>query len=413
MRIRFDHPAVVSGVWHDGSPRRELVRVASDFEIRELSDTDAPRSFTVDVEGSTLQEFRTLGGRQYKKWALDGPRDPLAAESNLMKSIYTGGSLDFPVLTDVLKAEIRETRKHSGPAQIENTDRKVLKREATLGFDSRAVALLKAQNLRRWQWLGTETDAEVADWRERTAAVFDRIILVDGHAYTHSYEPCYRLVNAGATRALRGPASLVPQDRSVYGNSLKGRQTDGNTGLETLGYLGLVLGDQYFAANDMDGIAEFAEASGWGLKQSGQTIVVHDDADTSGDFTELETVRHARLVLDGARVLVSQVKGQNPTQYHFEGRAVDKLAMEQKMERLRCAIVTWQDERNDTDGLTAPFEDLYAEIVQWQDGRPKRNMFDLQDQIKAFRIREDLSDVNVITALWNGRMSAHQSRARR
>jgi hypothetical protein len=408
MRIRFDHPAVVSGVWHNGSVRRELVRVAADFEIRELSDREAPRSFTVNVEGTPLHEFRTVGGRHYKKWVLDGPQDTLAPDSNLMKSLYTGGNVDFPVLTDVLKSEIRETRKHSGPAQIENTERTVLKRESKFGFDSRSVALLKAQHLRRWPWLGTETDDEVADWRERTAAVFDRIILVDGHAYTHSYEPCYRLVSSGASHARRGPAELVPHDMSVYGKALKGRQTDANTGLETLGYLGLVLGDQYFAANDMDGIAEFAEASGWGLKPSGQTIVVHNDAELSGDFTELETVRHARLVLDGARVTVSLVKGQNRMQYQYEGRAVDKLAMERKMESLRKAIVTWQDERSGTDRLVAPFEDLFAEIVQWQDGRPKRNAFDLQDQIKAFRVREDLADVNVVTAPWNGPRAGQQ-----
>jgi hypothetical protein len=404
MRIRFDHPAVVSGTSQNGDVRRELVRVPSDFDIKELSDREAPRSFTVEVQGSALHEFRMVDGRPYKKWIFDKPQDITAPDSNLMKSIYTGANVDFPVLTDILKAEIRETRRLSGPAQIENTERPVLKREARDGFESRSVALMKAPHLKRWQWLGTDTDAEVADWREHTAAMFDKIILVDGCPYMLSYEPCYRLSNGGLSRA----AELGPNDISLYGSALKGRPTDGNTGLETLGFLGLSLGDQYFAPNDMDGIAEFAEASGWGLKHTGQTIVVHNGAEPSGDFMELETVRHARLVLDGARVMIGQVKGQNHLQYQYQGRQVDKLAMQRKMECLRKAIVAWQGERSGTEGLVAPFEDLWTAIVQWEDGRPKRNAFELQDQVKAFRVREDLAAVNVVTVPWNGPMVGPQ-----
>ena len=324
--------------------------------------------------------------------------------------MFIAANLDFPVLTDVLKAEIRETRKHAGPAHIENTERTVLKREKNAGFDSRGVALMKAQHLKRWRWIGPNVDAEVADWRGRTADVFDRIILVDGSFYTHSYEPCYRLnANGSSSHALgrpsglvsRGPAELVPHDIAVYGNTLKDRRIDGNTGLEILGYLALVLGDQYFAANDIDGIAEFAEASGWGLKQTGQTIVVYDDVEPSGDFLELETVRHARLVYDGARMMVAQVRGVNPVECQYVGRKVDKLAMERKMECLRKAIVEWQDERRGTDGLAAPFEDLFAEIVEWEDGNPKRNKFDLFDQVKAFKIREEMAEVTVVPGRWN------------
>ncbi|MDW9481315.1 hypothetical protein GOB57_21960 [Sinorhizobium meliloti] len=410
MRIRFDHPAVVSGTSDDGNIRRELVRVASDFEIKELSDRDAPRSFTVDVNGTPIHEFRVVGGRHYKKWILDRPQDMLVPGSNLMNSIYTGGNLDFPALNDVLKAEIRETRKNPHPTHIENTERTVLKREKNAGFDSRAVAMMKATPLRRWRWLGPDTDAEVADWRTRTAGVFDRIILVDGNFYTHAYEPCYRLNASGSSSHAmgrpagmvpRGPAELAAHDMAVYGHTLKDRRTDGSTGLESLGYLALLLGDQYFAANDLDGIAEFAEASGWGLKQTGQTIVVYDGVEPSRDFLELETVRHARLVYDAARVMVAQVRGVNPSECKYGGRKVDKLAMERKMESLRRAIVEWQDERSGTDGLAAPFEDLIAEIVEWEDGNPKRNRFDLFDQIKAFKIREDMADVTIIPIPWN------------
>ncbi|MBY3433638.1 hypothetical protein HFN89_05695 [Rhizobium laguerreae] len=402
MRIRFDHPAVVSGTWDNGQVRRELVRVESDFEIKELSEAEAPRSFDVIATGGTLHEYRAVGGRHYKKWTLDVGVEQLNPDSNIMGSIYTGKNLDFPVLTDVLKAEIRETRKHAGPAHIENTERPVLKRESRAGFDSRAVSLIKAPILKRWQWLGPETDAEVADWRERTAEVLDKIIMVGGYLYTLSYEPCYRLNASGtSTHIRRGPAHMVTHNMSVYGDQLKGRPVDPNTGLENLGYLALLLGDQFFGANDRDEVAEFAKASGWGLSDQGmETIVVHDDIGPSADFLELETVRHARIVYDRARLMSEQTRRVNHVD-QYSGRPVDKKAMRQNMEVLRQAILEWQNARNGTDSLAAPFEGLLAEIMRWEDGNRKLNGFDLIDQITAFKTREDMADVTVVPVPWS------------
>ncbi|MBY3151439.1 hypothetical protein HFO56_03425 [Rhizobium laguerreae] len=402
MRIRFEHPAVVSGTWDSGQVRRELVRVASGFEIKELSEAEAPRSFDVIAAGGTLHEYRTVGGRHYKKWTLDMGVEQFNPDSNIMGSIYTGKNLDFPVLTDLLKAEIRETRKHSGPAHIENTERPVLKRESRAGLDSRAVALIKAPILKRWQWLGPETDAEIADWRSRTAEVLEKIIMVEGCLHTLSYEPCYRLNASGtSTHIRRGPAHLVTHNMAVYGNQLKGRPVDPNTGLENLGYLALLLGDQFFGANERDEAVEFAKASGWGLSDQGmETIVVHDDRGPSADVLELETVRHARMVYEGARLMIEQTRRVNRVD-QYSGRPVDKNTMRQTMEGLRQAILEWQNARSGVDGLAAPFEDLLAEIMRWEDGNRKLNGFDLIDQITAFKIREDMADVTVVTVPWS------------
>lgn len=403
MRIRFDHPAVVTGTWENGHVRRELVRVSTDFEVKEYSDAEAPRSFTVvDDAAGTSREFRTVGGRHYKKWCLDKPEDTFYPGSNILNSIYTGKQLDFPSLTDILNAEIAQARQQSRYRDIENTERHVLKRELTLGLDSRAVALMKAPHLKGWRWLGPDTEAEVADWRNRTAEVFGKIIMVDGCPHVLSYEPCYRLNASGTTtRTRRGPARMFTSTVAVYGDHLKGRSIETDTGFENLGYLALLLGDQFFAANDRDGLTQFAEASGWGLSEGrGETIVVHDADVASTDFLELETVRHARIIYDRAGLMVRHIrKVDNVEQY--SGRPIEKAVMLENMENLRQAILEWQAERNGTEGLAAPFEDLLTEMIGWENGNQKINEFDLLDQVKAFKIREDMADVTIIPVPWS------------
>lgn len=402
MRIKFDHPAVVTGTWENGHVRRELVRVPDEFEIQEFSDAEAPRSFTVvdDESGTAVQEFRTVGGRHYKLWSLDKPEATFNPGSNIMNCVYTGKQLDFPALTDILKAEIAKVRKYSQYRDIENTERPVLRREANLGFDSRAVALMKAPHLKGWRWLGADTDAEVADWRGRTAEVFGKIIMVDGRPHVLSYEPCYRLNASGTTTGNRkGPAQMTTSDVAVYGGHL--RTIDPNTGFEKLGYLALLLGDQFFAANDRDGLTQFAEASGWGLRdEQGETIVVHDDGVVSINFLELETVRHARIIYERAGLMVGHIRKVDGVE-QYSGRPIDKTVMLENRESLRQAILEWQAERNGTDCLATLFEDLLAEMIRWEDGNRKLNEFGLLDQVKAFKIREDMADVTIIPVPWS------------
>lgn len=404
MRIRFDHSAVVTGTWGNGQVRRELVRVPAEFEIQELSDNEAPRSFTVvdDASGAAMRKYRTIGGRHYKRWDLDPRQTAFVPGSNILNAVYTGIQLDFPGLTDFLKAEIARVRKVSQYRDIENTERKPMKREAQLGLDSRAIALMKAPMLKGWRWLGHDVENEVDDWRNRTAEIFNRFILVNGHPYTLAYEPCYRLNASGTAFPNRpGPAQLLSSTVDVYGRDINGRTIDPNTGFEKLGPMGLILGDQYFSANDRDGLVRFAEESGWGLNdKGGETIVVHHDGATYTDFMELETVRHARILHDRASLMVGHVKQVDGVE-KYSGRPVDKTVMLESLEGLRQGILIWQTDRAGTDHLAAPFENLLAEMVRWEEGNQKINKFDLLDQINAFRVREDMADVTITPRPWS------------
>jgi hypothetical protein len=402
MRIRFDHPAVITGHWENGHIRRELVRVPAEFEIHELSDEEAPRSFTVldDASGATIREYRCFEGRHYKRWDLDKTQGVFKPESHILNSVYSGIGLDFPGLADILKDEINKVRKISDYRDIENTDRQRTKKETVLGLDSRSVALMKAPMLKRWRWVGGNVNAEVDDWRNRTAEVFNKFILVNGQAYTLTFEPCYRVNASGTTENRTGLAQLSSSTVAVYGKDVRGPVHDTQTGFEKLGLMGLILGDQYFSANDRDTAVQFAEYSGWGLNdKGGETIVVHNEAMTSDDFMELETIRHAYILYDRASLMVGRVRHVDGRD-QYSGRYVDKEEMVAGLENLRHAILEWQTARDGTDNLASPFESILAEMMRWEEGSPKINTFDLIDQIKAFKVREDMAVVKITPRSW-------------
>nr|WP_250807451.1 hypothetical protein [Neorhizobium tomejilense] len=405
MRIRFEHPAVVTGTWENGHVRRELVRVPTEFEILEFTDDEAPLSFTVvdDASGEVMQSYRTVGGRQYKAWRWDKPDNLFYDESNLMNSVYTGAQFEFRGLADILKEEVRRVAKITQYRNIENAERKPLKREEAMGFSPQAVSCKKAPVLKGWQWLGPDTKEEVAEWHAKTAAIFSKIILVEGYPHVLSFEPCYRLTASGTSRGNRsGPASPGVASLAVYGGNLDGPVIDPATGFEGLSAQALLVGEQFFAANDRDGMKQFAEESGWGTdERPSETITVYHEGSVTADFLELETVRHARILYDRARLMVSRLRTVDSVE-QYSDRPIDKADMLDGMEQLRVAILDWQARRNGTEHLAAPFENLLAEMIRWEEGRQKINSFDLLDQVKAFRVREDMTDVTFIPAPWNG-----------
>ena len=403
MRITFEHPAVVTGTWENGHVRRDLVRVSDEFDIKEFTDADAPRSFTVvDSDNGTVRsEYRTVDGRQYKAWNPDRQENLFNPGSALMNAVYTGGGLDFPGITDILKAEIAKVRRESRYRNIENTERVPSKRELLQGMDARALACMKAPVLKKWKWLGLDTKAEVADWRKRTAAIFDNVILVEGQPYTLSFEPCYRLNASGTTTSNRsGKGRLMVSSLEVYSDHPAGPSIDPETGFENLGKEALLVGDQYFAANDLESLMQFAEESEWGLEdRKCDTIVVHDESAVTTDFIEMETVRHALIVHDRARLMVGHIRKIDDVE-QYSGRPIDKTAMLQGMDALAQAIIDWQDTRTGSDRLSAPFDALLGEMIRWEQGNQKINSFDLLDQIKAFKVREDMADISIAPSPW-------------
>jgi hypothetical protein len=407
MRLKFDHPAIVTGTWEDGSLRRQLVRVPSEFEIAEYSDAEAPVSFRI-VEGETetvMKTFRTFGGRHYEKWTWDQPEYAFHSESSLMDSVYWGGHFHFSGLAMFVDKERKATTHLPTSANIVNGERKPTSSEANRGFTSHSVACKKAPYLKKSRWLGADTAEEVADWYAKTASVFSKIILVDGVPYVLSHEPCYCLTVSGMARSgysRKGPASVSIGNVSVFGGDLDGPVFDKNSGLEVLPNTALVMGDQYFAADDYDNMTSFARESGWGISNDRkQTIKVLNPEAVSKDFADLETVRHARIVHDRAWLMSGHVKIQDWTET-YRNRPVERDEMLTRMDRLGATILQWQEDRNGTDYITGPMEAVFGLMTQWEEGRTPYNSFNLPEQLTAFKVREDTVDVTVIPKPWSG-----------
>jgi hypothetical protein len=157
----------------------------------------------------------------------------------------------------------------------------------------------------------------------------------------------------------------------------------------------LLLGTQFFAATDYSEAVRFCHESGWGddgeLKNE---ILVHDEAAIGTDFLEMETVRHARILYDRAGKMIHGLRHTDGVDYYCD-QPVASDTMGSQMEALRTALLTWQIERNGTEGLTAPFEDLLEQVLHWGQAQRTKTSFDLEDQINAFKVREDMSPVVV------------------
>ncbi len=397
MRFTFEHPAVVTGQWENGHVRRELVRVSADFEIAEYSSAEAPVTFTVRERSteSTKATIRTIAGGHYKKWLWDEPSGSFGSASVLRQSLYTGNNLAFKAIRDLVYAEVSRVQKLGDYRGIEHTERKPLKREVQDGLDSLSVSCMKAPMLKNWQWLGPDAQGEVTAWRESVGAILARIILVDGVPYTRAFEPGYSVIHADALGRRRGSGSISAATTAVYSEEPDRATFDPETGFSNMRREALLLGTQFFAATDYSEAVRFCHESGWGddceLKNE---IIVHDEAAIGTDFLEMETVRHARILHDRAEKMIKTLRHSDGVDFYCD-QPVASATMRSHMEAMRTAILNWQIERNGTEGLTAPFEDLLAQVLHWGEAQRTKVSFDLEDQMSAFRVREDMSPVTV------------------
>lgn len=398
MRFTFEHPAVVTGTRENGNVRRELVRASADFEIAEYSTAEAPLTFTVRERSTetTKATIRTVANGHYKKWTWDEPSCCFGSDAVLMRSLYTGKNLAFKAIRDLVYAEVARVEKLGDYRGIEHTERKPLKRELKDGLDSLSVSCMKAPILKNWQWLGPDVQAEVAAWRESVTAVLARIILVDGVPYTRSFEPCYSIMHGDVlVRRHRGPGSINAATTAVYSQEPDRISCDPATGLADMKREATLLGTQFFAATDLSEAVRFSQESGWGddgeLKNE---IIVHDEAAISTDFLEMETVRHSRMLHDRAGKMVHALRHSDGVDFYCD-QPVDAASMRSQIEAMRTALLSWQIERDGTDGLSTPFEDLLEHVLHWGDAQRTKTSFDLEDQMNAFKVREDMSPVTV------------------
>ncbi|MCS4090212.1 hypothetical protein [Rhizobium sp. BK176] len=395
MRFNFNHPAVVTGTWENGNIRRELVRVAAEFEIVEYSDAEAPRTFDVhDRWQDQNVRIRTVGGRHYKRWRWDEPHAAFGPESQLIQSLYNGKELDFAGIEAMLDSEVTRVKTIDAYRGIENTDRKPLKREAQAGLSSLAVSGMKAPILKNWQWLGPDTESEVATWRERISAMLANIAFVDGIPHVRTFEPCYQV---SRTQLGSGSGVLVSVENArFYAKEVDRTLVDPKTGFEILGKNALMIGAHNFSPLEFQDLRRFCVDAGWGSDDSPRYDIVTHDTDAVGiDYLEMETVRHARILHDHAgRMLKNSVKRDDGVEVYY-GQQVDTHRMLAQLEALRVAILRWQSERNGTDHLAAPFEDLLDHVLHLTDSQFGKPAFGITEQMESFGVREDMAPVVV------------------
>ncbi|MBY3157271.1 hypothetical protein HFO56_33645 [Rhizobium laguerreae] len=396
MRFTFNHPAVVTGTWENGHVRRELVRVAADFEIAEYSSAEAPLTFEVrdQTSNETSLRIRTVGGRHYKRWRWDEPSTIFGTDSQFLRSLYNGRELEFSGIERLVDAEITRVKSFDHYRSIENTERRPFKREEEAGLGPLSVSCMKAPMLKNWQWLGPDAATEVADWRDRTAAILGNVAFVDGIPHVRTFEPCYRVSHAPLGSSRKGVIVSV-DNASFYAKEPDRTVVDPATGFEILGKNALMIGLHNFAPTEFHDLRSFCLECGWGFDdRPRQEIVTHDPSAVGLDYLEMETVRHARMLHDRAGQMIKLVVLRDGAEV-FCGQPVDTHILQAQMDALRISLLSWQSDRNGTDKLAAPFEDLLEHVLHWEEARPTKATFDISDQMASFKVREDMSPVVV------------------
>lgn len=397
MRFSFNHPAIVTGTWENGHVRRELVRVAADFEIAEYTSDEAPLTFEVydHYQNETSLRVRTIGGRHYRRWTWDEPSCAFGSDAQLLRSLYNGKEFDFSAIEELVDAEIRRLTTTPLFAGIENTQRKPFKRELEDGLNTLAVSCMKAPMLKNWQWLGPDTQGEVAEWRDRVAATLANVVMVNDIPHVRTFEPCYQVSHAASWGRSSQPIRVSADKASFYAQEPDRTLVDPRTGLESLGKGALMIGTHNFAATDFHDMRRFCVESGWGADSNPRhDIVVHDPSAIGIDYLEMETVRHARMLHDRAQGILRNAAERDGVKVWY-GETLDTQSLLAQLEAVRGSLVVWQSERNGTDDLASPFEDLLEHVLHLEDARPTQSSFGLSEQMASFKVREDMSPVVV------------------
>ncbi|MCZ7862452.1 hypothetical protein O9X98_13850 [Agrobacterium salinitolerans] len=375
MRMTIDHPVIVNGTFPNGEARHELVRTPAEFEFRELSEAEAPLAFT---DGIDRRSTRVIDGKLYRAWYLVNPAsESLGENGTLRKSLFGGvGMIDFRSLGKLVQDAARQIEKADPFVQVANISRGLAMRDRKSGHTADGIVCIKAPTLKNWRWLSSDTQETVSEWRAITAELLDNVVVIGGRPYLRCFEPGFRVEYLG-----EGQASIHEASTGIYAREAH-RSSYFDDGLEIVGPTALACGSHYFSATDPDGPATFAEQLGWRLCGKVYPIEVHEADYEHTDFLELETVRHARMLLDWAEasITLSKVKAPVP-----ETPLLERVASE-----LRSSILDWQAEKAGYASVAKAFhalrESQFAEALIV--GR--RSV-----QIGAFVTREDAAPVRI------------------
>ncbi|MCV9964123.1 hypothetical protein OIU34_19765 [Pararhizobium sp. BT-229] len=377
MRMTIEHPVIVSGTWPNGSARRELVRIPTEFEFREFSELEAPLAFT---DGIDRQSVRVVDGKLYRAWFyVNRASESLGENGALRKALFGGGALDFEPLGKLVRDAARSIKEADPFTEVGNIDRVLEWRDRKNGYNQHGIICVKAPMFRNWRWLSPDTDERIGEWRGIATELMHNVVIVGDRPYVRCFEPCYRLEYLG-----EGQASLHEATTGVYAKEAH-RADRFDDGLEIMGPSALAYGSHYFSATDPDGPGALADQMGWRLCGKVHPVEVHDVDAAQTDFLEMETVRHARMMLDWAErsIAVSKVKAPDP-----EMPVMESLARE-----LRSTILDWQEKKAGYVPVSTAFHRLRESSFSpaTADTRPKL-------QLEAFVSREDASPVRIRTS---------------
>lgn len=406
MRIEFEHPAIVGGKGDDGASKHALVRIKSDIEIAELTEADAPVALVIQRDGMPSEYLRHIEGKLYKHIAYAfGVDDVIAPDSLLYRHLIAGSStsFDFDPFWMTIKENAHEISLANNCLPVENLYRKRLLREAQAGYTEVGKACLTAPTLRKWRWLASDVDHQLELWREIAREKLANVVLVDGMPHVRCFEPCYVLTQKGRRSATVGQTSRRAFQREIH------RHDHSNDGLELMWKGALELGSHYFSALDIEGMKAFAQELGWAVVSATPGhIKVLDESAVSTDFFDIETVRHARILMECGEHIVRYLDDQAISRDDDSLRALEN-SYRLAIGNLHREVISWQDKRDGVEALFEPISALESLILEWgprDQNKTQRNPNDdeileyvnvdgVKSQIAAYRLREEQATVHL------------------
>ena len=92
MHVKFTHPVIVGGTNDDGSPRHELCRMESEFEIPEYSREEAPVAIKASKLSWPSKSFHSVDGKLYHSWPDGGYGGRFDVGAKLPYMLHNGHS---------------------------------------------------------------------------------------------------------------------------------------------------------------------------------------------------------------------------------------------------------------------------------------------------------------------------------
>lgn len=350
MRIKFTHPTIVRGHDRDGSPKAELCRVESEFEIPEYTLDEAPVALIAPGKSRFSDYYHLHDGKLYMAFPVGDDYGAFSAEGPLSYGLHNGNAhhIHFEPFFETVHRAAARMEDDSGLAIKVDVRRQLLKREAKIRMHEVTKACLNAPMLRKWSWLSPNADQDIEHWRSIAAEKIGNIVLIKGLPCLRAFEPCYSLTTA------YGAPQIKVGSKRVFAKQVHVVERDAD-GLEILGNGSRQRHTHYFAASDFEGAEAFAKSIGWRLLPDQKPdIRIRNEAAVIDDFDSLETVRHAHLLLATMKC------GQN--QYHVNSYLREQpqtlvgpmlTELTARGQALKDAVLSWQDQKGDVDGIRA------------------------------------------------------------